>query len=170
VIEVIRYSELDDKIKITLENLIEAEFGHISIVSETEWTKADWTIIYYHNSEIVSFYNIVQRNIIIDKNKVKIAGINNVITPEKFRGNGYASKMLRETEYFIFDDLNSKYGLLLCSDELIPFYERLNWYKVDCPVHFTQSDGEKVWGANTMLLTKAKKIFPKQIHLNGLPW
>ncbi|HKK61106.1 MAG TPA: GNAT family N-acetyltransferase [Bacteroidales bacterium] len=170
MIEVVRYPELDDEIKRTLENLIEAEFGHISIVSETEWAKPDWTFICYNNSEIVSFYNIVQRNIIIDNIKVKIAGINNVITPEKFRGNGYASKMLRETEYFIFDDLNSKYGLLLCADELISFYERLNWYKVGCPVHFTQSDGEKVWGANTMLLTKAKKIFPKQIHLNGLPW
>lgn len=106
----------------------------------------------------------------IDNNEITIAGINNVITPKQFRGKGYATKLLRETENLIFNDLGSELGILLCADELIPFYERLKWYKVDCPVYFEQSDGENLWEANTMLLTPNKKIVPKQIKLNGLPW
>lgn len=54
--------------------------------------------------------------------------------------------------------------------ELIAFYEGLNWYSVDCSVYFNQSDGRKLWKANTMLLSQNEKINPKEVDLNGLPW
>lgn len=170
MIEITAYSELDNEIKSKLENFVEGEFGHIPIVKKTEWAKPDWTIILYHNNEIAAFYNIIEREILIDGTNVKIAGINNVITPKEFRGNGYASKVLRKTEALIFEDLKSELSILLCADNLIPFYKRLNWYKVDCPVYFNQADGKKLWKANTMLLTKKDKLNPKKIDLNGLPW
>ena len=168
--EITKYSELDKETKRQLESFIDDEFGHIPIVKETEWAKPDWTIILYQNNEIATFYNIVERKIIVDENELKMAGINNVITPKKFRGNGFASKVLRETEDFIFNKLNSELGVLLCADALISFYERLNWHKVDCPVYYEQSNGKELWNANTMLLTKKEKPNPKKIDLNGLPW
>ena len=168
--EIIKYSEINKETKSQLGNFIDGEFGHIPIVKATEWAMPNWTIILYKNNEIATFYNIVERKILVDDVEAKIAGVNNVITPKKFRGNGYASKVLRETEGFIFDDLKSELGVLLCADALIPFYERMNWYKVDCPVYFEQSDGKKLWKANTMLLTKKNKLNPKKIDLNGLPW
>ena len=67
-------------------------------------------------------------------------------------------------------ELKSELGVLLCADEHIPFYKRLNWYKINCPVHFDQSNGKKLWEANTMLLTKKDKWNPKEIDLQGLPW
>ena len=106
----------------------------------------------------------------IDNLDAKIAGINNVITPKEFRGKGYASRILKETESLIFEDLKSDLGVLLCADNLVPFYERLNWYKINCPVYFSQSTGKKVWGANAMILSKKEKIFPSSMELNGLPW
>ena len=146
MIEISKYSELDNGTKSKLKDFIDSEFGHIPIVRETQWATPGWTILLYENKEIVTFYNIIERKILVDMSVLKIAGINNVITPEEYRGNGYASKILRETEDFIFDELQSELGVLLCANELIPFYERLNWYKVDCPV------------------------YPKKIELNGLPW
>nr|WP_321237491.1 GNAT family N-acetyltransferase [uncultured Psychroserpens sp.] len=170
MIEVFKHSELSESIKNKLKSYIEIEFGHIPIVYETEWAIPDWTIIYFENNEIATFYNIVEREIIIDTKLFNISGINNVITPKKFRGMGYASKTLKETTKVIFDNLKCDFGVLLCADELIPFYERLSWYKIECPVYFEQSDGKKLWKSNTMMLSKKKKLNPKRIELNGLPW
>ncbi len=170
MVEVKKYSELTERIKEKLNSFIEGEFGHIAIVKGTEWATPDWTIIQYENDLIATFYNIVIREIIIDGETFRISGINNVITPKEFRGKGYASNILRETEHLIFDDLSCKMGVLLCADDLIPFYERLNWYRVYCPVYFRQSTGQKIWAANTMLLTINKKSHPAIIDLNGVPW
>jgi hypothetical protein len=170
MVEVKKYSELTHRIKEKLNSFIDVEFGHIPIVKETEWATPDWTIIQYEHGEIATFYNIVIRNIKIDGETFKVSGINNVITPKEFRGKGYASKTLRETEYLIFDNLNCDLGVLLCADELVSFYEKLNWHKVDCPVYFEQSSGQKSWTANTMILTKNGPLNPSKIDLNGVPW
>ena len=170
MIEIKKYSELLEKTKNTLNSFINNEFGHIPIVNETEWAMPDWTIIYYENDQIATFYNIIEREIIVDGEIYKIGGINNVITPKEFRGKGYASKTLKNTEKLIFDELKCAFGVLLCADNLMPFYEKLNWYKVKCPVYFEQSNGQKLWGANIMFLTKNKKMNPAKVELNGLPW
>ncbi len=170
MIEIKKYYELSKKIKDKLNFYIKSEFGHIPIVNKTEWATPDWTIIYYENNLIATFYNIVERDVLIDNEVFKVGGINNVITPKEFRRKGYASKILRETEYLIFEEMNCDLGILLCADDLIPFYERLNWYKVDCPVYFKQSSGVKLWVSNAMLLQKNEKMSPQRIELNGLPW
>lgn len=100
----------------------------------------------------------------------KIAGINNVITPKIYRGKGYASKILSKTETFLFKDLQSDFGLLLCADDLLPFYGKLGWYKVESTVYFEQQSGSQIWEANVMLLSRSVQIFPNVIDLNGLPW
>lgn len=170
MVDIKKYAELLGKTKEKLNSYIENEFGHIPIVSETEWATPNWTIIYYENDQIATFYNIVEREIIIDNKMFKVGGINNLITPKEFRGKGYASKILRKTEHLIFDNLNCDLGVLLCANSLIPFYEKLNWYKVDCPVYFKQSSSIKLWKSNTMLLTKNERMSPQKIELNGLPW
>ena len=170
MIKTSKYLELPITTKQQLNTYIHNEFGHIPIVQETEWARPDWTIIYYEDNQIASFYNIIEREIFIDDKSYKIAGINNVITPPVFRGKGYASKMMHQTESFIFEQLNCELGVLLCADALIPFYEKLGWYKVDCPVYFEQSNGTKLWKANTMFLSKGRLSNPTKINLNGLPW
>lgn len=170
MIEIKNSAELSEVIKEKLNVYIKGEFGHIPIVNDTEWALPDWTIVYYEQDSIATFYNIVERDVLIDNKVYKVGGINNVITPKEFRGKGYASKILRETEDFIFEELNCDLGLLLCADDLIPFYKRLNWHEVDCPVYFQQSSGVKLWESNTMLLQKDEKLSPRSIELNGLPW
>lgn len=170
MITIHKTSELDSAIKQQLEKLIDDEFGHIPIVKETEWAKPDWTIIYFLDGQIATFYNVIERTIFIDKQPFHAAGINNVITPPAFRGLGFSSKTLRETKDFIFQELKKDIGLLLCADDLISFYGKLNWYQVACPVFFEQKAGKKTWTANTMLFSGDKILEPKEIDLNGLPW
>jgi len=170
MIKIVKYSKLNGLTKSKLDAYINDEFGHIPIVTETEWSKPDWTIIKYQNDTIVTFYNIVEREISVDDGTFKVGGINNVITPRQYRGKGYASQVLKETENVIFNQLKCDMGVLLCADSLLPFYERLNWYRVECPIFFRQSSGVKLWKANAMLLTKKEKMNPQKIDLNGLPW
>jgi hypothetical protein len=170
IIEICKTSDLSTEAQNQITEFINNEFGHIAIVKQTEWAKPDWTILYLMDNKIASFCNIVERDILIDSKIVKIAGINNVITSPLFRGNGLSTLLLSETENFIFHKLKREIGLLLCADNLIQFYEKLSWYKVECPVFFSQNEGLKRWAANTMLLSLNKKIDPKEINLNGLPW
>ncbi len=170
MIKIYKTSELDPLIKNQVSILVEKEFGHIPIVKETTWALPDWTIVFYEDNQIATFYNIVERTITIDDKNYFSAGINNVITPEKYRGKGFSSRTLRSTEDFIFNEVKAELGLLLCADSLVPFYEKLDWYRVKCPVYFEQPAGKKLWTANTMLRTINGKMEPNQIDLNGLPW
>ena len=171
MIEIKKYSAISPEIKEHLNFYILKEFGHIPIVTETKWAMADWTIINFEGGEIATFYNVVERDIRFDNKILKGAGLNNVITPEKFRGKGLATNTLSETESFLFEDLRADIGVLLCADSLIPFYNRLGWHKVSCPVYFDQPGEKKLWQANTMVLSrKSEKLNPGEIDLQGLPW
>ncbi|MBO9562986.1 MAG: GNAT family N-acetyltransferase [Niastella sp.] len=170
MIQLSPYSQLPDDVRQLLNDYIHAEFGHIPIVQETAWASPDWTILYKEGDTIVSFYNIIERYILMDGKSCKVAGINNVITPAAFRGQGYCTKLLNDTTSFIFDELRTDYALLLCADAMIPFYQRLGWYTVDSEVYFDQPSGRKRWAANIMLLSLHKPVAPATIDLQGTPW
>ena len=170
MIQIEQYDQLPDNIRQILNSYIHAEFGHISIVQETTWASPDWTILYKEGDTIISFYNIIERDILIDDKSCKVAGINNVITPPAFRGKGYSTKLLNDTTPFIFDELRATHGLLLCADAMIPFYQRLGWYTVNSQVYFDQPSGRKRWTANIMLLSPHNPVTPDTIDLQGTPW
>lgn len=170
MIAIEKYDQLSVETKASLNSYIQAEFGHIPIVQETAWAIPDWTVLYTENNTIVTFLNIIERSVLIDGISCKIAGINNVITPPPFRGKGYSSQALNETTGFLFNELKAAHGLLLCSDAMIPFYNRLGWYTIDSAVYFDQPPGKKQWTANTMLLSPHHTIAPATIDLQGLPW
>src|SRR5690348_12926490 len=144
MVEITPYGDLKESIKKDLDEAIEKEFGHIPIVKSIKWATPDWTIILFQGNEIASFCNIVERKVSMDDKAFLVAGINNLITPEKFRGQGMGTIILKETENFLFNELKSEAGLLLCADDLIPYYERLNWRKVNCPVYFSQPTGTQI--------------------------
>ena len=171
MIEIKKHIDLLPEIKNSLDHYIQKEFGHIPIVKETTWAIPDWTVINTIDGEIATFYNVVQREILLDNQVLYAAGINNVITPENYRGKGLATATLKETISFFFNEIKLDIGVLLCADDLISFYGRLGWYKVTCPVYFNQPRGRKRWQANTMLLSQKSEILqPGEIDLLGLPW
>jgi predicted GNAT family N-acyltransferase len=171
MIRIEKYEALSTITKGVLDHYIQAEFGHIPIVQETAWARPDWTILYTTaDGTIVTFLNIIERTVLIDGALVKIAGINNVITPPPFRGKGFSSEALTNTTNFLFNELKAAHGLLLCADAMIPFYERLGWYTVNSTVYIDQPSGQQQWTANTMLLSPHQPIAPAVIDLLGLPW
>lgn len=170
MIKFVKYSEIPLQEKQNINNLINEEFGGISFVSETEWSSPDWTICLEENNETLAFLNIIIRTVSFDSKDYKIAGINNVITLKNHRNKGYAFKIMNEATTFIFDQLEMDYGLLLCADAVMPFYNKIGWYQVDSDLYYEQSTGIKLYDSNTMVLSKSEPIEPTKIDLNGLPW
>lgn len=170
--EIHRYSELPASLKDFINTRIHQEFGHIPIVQQYSWAEPDHTILLMAESgDVLTFYNIVLRQCRFDDDPRLIAGINNFITPQEHRGAGYGTDVMKEAAGILFEELSVEYGLLLCADELVPFYSRFGWYKVNSQLYFDQPDGRKQWQANIMLLSRnGNIIFPEKIDLCGLPW
>ena len=167
-----KYSELRPALKSALDGLIDAEFGHVPFVQERVWAQPDWVFVKYEGDEVATFYNVVLREVSMDGQRYKVAGINNVITPKSFRGKGYSTQTLCETADFLYQDLGCSYGLLLCADALLPFYSRLGWYKADTTLYYDQPAGKQLYDSNVMLFAPAgaPELHPQHIDLNGLPW
>ncbi|HEX2627603.1 MAG TPA: GNAT family N-acetyltransferase [Chitinophagaceae bacterium] len=151
--------------------LAELEFGEVPFVKNTKWTTPDWSILKFEGNDLVAFYNIVERDIEVDGQVMKAGGINNVITKREHRGKGLASLLLKETAKLLFEDIHCNLGLLLCADDLVNFYHKHGWYKVNSALTYDQPDGKRDYSSNIMLLTSPEKsIIPKKIDLKGLPW
>lgn len=147
------------------------EFDRFPIVRETRWAVPDWSVLGIVDDRLACFYNIVLRTVCFDGRPARVAGLNNLVTLPDYKGKGYASHLLRETEPLWFGRLGAAYGLLLCADALLPFYERLGWYSVSSAVRFAQPGGMRTWAANCMLLAPhGRRSRPTEIDLQGLPW
>lgn len=172
MLKLIPYTDISPSLLAILSKHIDEEFGHVAFVQQRSWAIPDWVVLLEEQAEIVTFCNVVEREVTLDGKRCKIAGINNVITPKAHRGKGHSSRVLREIKSFLFGELKADFGLLLCADPLVPFYTRLGWYTVNSHLVYNQPQGKEVYDSNIMLLLKEnhEKIFPKSIDLNGLPW
>ena len=147
------------------------EFEKYAIVRETDWAEADWTFLGFQGGELVAYFNLVDRVVRIDDAPVRVGGVNNMVTLPAHRGRGHASRLLREAQPKWFDPMGFEAGLLLCADGLVPFYERLGWLKLTCPVVYAQPDGEWTWKASCMLLEGGRRIAAtRRVDLCGPPW
>ena len=165
-----RYQDLDENTRNALSLIVYNEFGDVPIINEYEWATPDWAVILYSNDEIATVGHVITRTSFFDDEEMKVGGLNNMITVKKYRGEGFAQEVLKSTHELIFKKLKCDVGLLLCADELVPFYQRYGWYKVHSTLYFDQPTEKMKWGANVMLLTMNGKLKPKTIDLNGLPW
>lgn len=158
-----------NKRKFVLEQ-INISFGDIPIVLETEWAKPDWYMTVESKDHILCFLGIIERKIYVNKSLMNIAGLNNFITQEEYRGQGLGTRLLREFDKFTFHKIRVKGSLLFCSNELVPFYQKHQWQSLTCPVYYNQKGLLKIWEANAMIKSPDRLLNPKKISINGLPW
>ena len=166
-----RYRELPTERRDQIDQAAAAEFEQYALVRETHWAGPDWSFLGFENGELVTFFNLIERVVRIDDAAVRVAGLNNVVTLPAHRGRGLASRLLGETQAQWFDELGAEAGLLLCAEVLVPFYARLGWRRIACPVVYAQPGGQRVWSANCMLLdSNGHTLANRRIDLCGLPW
>jgi RimJ/RimL family protein N-acetyltransferase len=149
-------------------------FGSLPMTTQYSWTgptETRFNIFVYKGDEIVSRLRIVSRNAQINGESVEFGGIGGVMTVPAQQRNGFATLALCEAERLIFQSLNARLGMLLCLHELVTFYERFGWRRVECPVMLEQPNGKVIWSESAMFLPKLGEIWRlRAVDLCGLPF
>jgi hypothetical protein len=170
-IQTYRHCDLPARRRDELRLLAANEFDRFPIVHETTWAAPDWSFLGMDGDHLACFYNLVERVVRFDGQQVEIVGLNNLVTATHYKSRGLASQLLRSTEAEWFATLKAKYGLLLCAEQLVPFYARLGWQRMSSEVRFSQPGAERVWTATCMVLSPAREpVDARVIDLCGLPW
>jgi GNAT superfamily N-acetyltransferase len=136
-----------------------------------QFSAVDWYILVSHDDHWVSMLEIVERVATVGGQPVNLGGIGSVTTLPAWRGHGFSSAALRTAATFMREELGVHFGLLLCMETVVPFYERLGWRVVEAPLVYDQPSGKLTSDQVTMILPCGESEWPKgPIDLCGLPW
>lgn len=170
-VKIYRRADAPESLTESIARLTRAEFGDIPVIKETAWSPPDWHVAFVDGARVLSFVSLVERCASFDKRAVKVAGISNMITIEPYRRQGLGSLVMREAQKLITLRIGADFGLLLCSDDVIPFYSRLGWAVTSARLEFDQPSGKRQWRKDTMIYPSHGKLAAfETIELNGLPW
>ncbi len=137
------------------------------------WSNSDWYVLVKLDGQMASHVGIVERTGTVNGLPVKLGGIGGVATRLDLRRHGYAGAALRTAAEFMRDELKVEFGLLVCSDQRMPYYGKLGWQLVEGPLMFDQPKGKSTFDARTkiMVLPCNKHDWPPGvIDLCGPPW
>jgi aminoglycoside 2'-N-acetyltransferase I len=139
--------------------------------SDYTWAPVDWHVLVWIGRRLVSHVEIIERTGTVDGRAVRLGGIGGVASAPEWRGRGHATRAMEEATRFLCTELNAEFGLLLCGQEMTPFYRRLGWKTVDGPLVFDQPAGKVTQDGVVMVLPCAGQEWPSgTIDLCGLPW
>jgi hypothetical protein len=119
---------------IELESIVSLKKLHwdYSIEEHINWIKAniqadDIHVLMVENNELIGYLNLIKTQVIINSKTHPFLGVGNVCTKNK--GKGYGKDLLTAiNNYLIINSLN---GILLCKNDLMGFYSKVNWVLVD---------------------------------------
>jgi hypothetical protein len=118
-----------------------------------------------------SILSIVERKVLFDDYNVNIAGVANFITLGTQRQRGFGTRLLKSAQEFMRETLRLDSGLLLCSDDVTPFYIKQGWIKSRAQLTYDQPKGKNEWHKDVLIYPIALQCEPeKKIDLLGLPW
>lgn len=162
-------AELSDAEQHEAYQLLKSVFG--GEVSVWTWAEDDWRLLARVNGKMVTHIGIVVRTCLVKNQTVKVGGIGGVATLEEWRGQGLATQAMRAAADFLKKQLKVDFGMLFCSREMVPFYQRLGWRLIDAPVFFDQPGGKMQSDCPVMYLPCTKPYFPwGDVNICGYPW
>lgn len=140
---------------------------------QVTWAPVDYSVIVStSDGAVVSHVGLVVRAGSLDDVPVTIGGIGSVKTHPDAEGRGYASAGLRHAATLLREQHQVAFSLLVCRDDLVPFYGRLGWETFAGRLVVQQPQGRTVFTFNRpMVLTGCRRApFDGTIDLNGPPW
>ena len=102
----------------------------------TRWASFDWYISVHAGERIVSMAGVAVRSGTIGDEPVRLGLLGAVFTLPEHRTHGFATDAVRRATQLMTDELGCEFGVLLCMDHLVPFYERLGWKHVENQMRF----------------------------------
>ncbi len=136
----------------TLSEIIELkqQYWNYPYDSQVNWIREnlqdnDTHILFYRASKLVAYLNLINLHVEIDGIKCNMLGVGNVCVALNQRGQGFGKELMSYANKEILR--SKKIGLLLCHDNLIPFYQKAGWTEL-CDVQVTVANG--VFNQNIM--------------------
>jgi GNAT superfamily N-acetyltransferase len=154
-----------DKLAFADEVIDDPDFNSI------QWAGHDWMALGYLDGELVTQLCLPKREILVGAEKIWVAGVGGMATHPKHWHKGYGSALLRATESFMRDEMQTPFGLLICADETQPFYQLSKWQRVADVLCFTQNEQRRQLQTCVMILQLTDRPWHAgEIDLCGLPW
>lgn len=143
------------------------EFGHLPY----RFAAREWYVLARHAHKLIGCVGIVNRTVRVGKQYVPVGGISYLVTHSEWRHQGIGSALLEEAITFIRGKLRYGFALLLCREDIVPFYAKFGWTQVEGPTHFSQPSGKLRWPKATMVFQCGERKWSTgSIDLCGLPW
>ncbi|MHB8382612.1 MAG: GNAT family N-acetyltransferase [Candidatus Binataceae bacterium] len=159
--------EIDPVLRGEIKRWTDEVFGHIAY----EWAPAEWHATGRINALLAGSLKIVTREITAADERVRVAGIGNVVTKPEYGKRGVATAMLRASADLMRTTLGAEFGLLICRRKVAPVYQKAGWIQVEGPTRFWQPAGNVTYPLDTMVLKLTAREWPGgPIDLRGLPW
>lgn len=136
----------------------------------TRWAAFDWYVTAETGVRLVSAAGIVDRQGAVGGAPAHLALLGGVFTAPKHRKQGLASDVVRRSMEVMAQELQCDFGVLICTRELIPFYERLGWRHVPNHLEFVRFGEPGSHSGPVMVFECAGRSLPVgPIDVMGLP-
>lgn len=137
---------------------------------DTKWAAFDWYVSAETGGSQVCIAGIVDREGAIGGVPTRLGLLGGVLTVSEHRHHGLASEVIKLSTKLMADELHCDFGVLLCGDKLVPFYERLGWKLVSNVLTFVRFGETGVVNDNVMVYECAGRPLPAgPIDVKGLP-
>ncbi|HSV86972.1 MAG TPA: GNAT family N-acetyltransferase [Levilinea sp.] len=138
--------------------------------SGIEWSPSDWVVLGLLDGMIVSQICVLEREVDVGGEKIRVGGVGGVATHPDYRQKGYAGKLLQASEQF-FHELDLPFGVLVCGEEKRPYYASFGWVKIENRTIFQNEGQDREMDGTMMILPLKEFTWPDGLlNLNGKPW
>lgn len=138
-----------------------------------EWANSQWDLtISTADLGLIHYTGLLARMARWQSRAVHIGGIGGVKTHPDARGRGYASEALDRAVEFFRESIAVDFGLLVCDDRLVEFYEGQGWHLYGGSL-FTHQLGKRAkFTFNRVMVRDITTDAPThgELDLQGPPW
>ncbi len=170
-LSVLRVADLTPAEREAVAELGKGDLNVHPMLERLKWAAPHWRVLLRRGDEIVSGLGIVEREVVAGERRVKVAGVGDVATLPQWRRRGYAGLVLERAAAFMRDELDAEFGHLFCAPNLVAYYSRFGWVRVEGPAHIEAPWGPEIFPEETMVLPLRGADWPPgDMDLDGLPW
>lgn len=136
-----------------------------------EWLPPEWGVLVSVGGRIVSYTGIVATGGDVDERAARIGGVGSIATDPRHRGQGYAGRSIDMAIEWL-ERQRAAFALLVCRDELVPYYSALGWRLFEGDLRVTQFGVPETFVFNRVMVRDVVDEAPKGgvIDLHGPPW
>ena len=133
-------------------------------------SEREWRVLARIEGRLASHVGVGRRRVAVGGQEQEVGAVGGVWTAPELRGRGLA-RLAMAAATALLGDLGVAAGLLLCREQVAPFYERLGWQRVPGPALFDQAAGRVVWDRPILVWLCDLPAWPDGvIDLRGPPW